>query len=171
MLKNDSYFVVVSGDFIFGDFIEAIITKNDFLVKKMTISTLSLNENNVDSLSILLNNGFCDELDLVVSDYFFSHERKNLVPYIYKELDKSNKFHLSVARIHTKICIFETYCGKKIIFDGSVNLRSSGNIEQLRVEESEFLYDFNYDYLNKIVELYKTIDKTVSPKKLWKIIS
>lgn len=41
----------VSGSFIFGDFIEAYLTTQQACAKKMTISTLSLSQNNVDSLS------------------------------------------------------------------------------------------------------------------------
>src|SRR5690606_26500043 len=46
--------VIVSGSFIFGDFIEAYITHHNAKVIKMTISTLSLSQENVDSLRNLL---------------------------------------------------------------------------------------------------------------------
>lgn len=42
---------IVHGNFIFGDFIEAYLVENKARVKEMTISTLSLNQNNVDSIS------------------------------------------------------------------------------------------------------------------------
>lgn len=157
--KNDRYFVIVNGTFYFGDFIEALIVKNNWHVKKMTISTLSLNENNVDSLANLLNGEFVDALDLIISDYFFAHERHNLIPYLYQELDKGDKFQLAVAGTHCKICIFETHDGKFVVIHGSANLRSSSNIEQIIVEESEFLYNFNIEYQTRIVDYYKTIDK------------
>ena len=136
----------------------------------MTISTLSMNENNVDSLANLLNWGLLDELNLIVSDHFFSHERHNLIPYIYKELDKNDKFQLAAAGSHCKICIFETYCGKFIIMHGSANLRTSANIEQLVIEESENLYHFNDDYQMKIIDKFKTINKAVRVGQLWKTI-
>jgi len=169
-LKDNRYFVVVNGSFIFGDFIEAFITENNLHVKKMTISTLSLSENNVDSLAILLNNDYVDELDLIVSDYFYSHERKNLVPYLYQELDKNNKFQLSAASTHCKLCIFETHCGHFVVIHGSANLRSSGNIEQFVIEENKELYDFNNEYQLLITEKFKTIDKSIRGKELWNII-
>lgn len=169
--RNSRYFVVVNGSFIFGDFIEALVVENNYHVKKMTISTLSLSENNVDSLANLINGNYVDELNLIVSDYFYSHERHNLTPYIFQELDKDNKFQLAAASTHCKLCIFETHDGEKIVIHGSCNLRSSSNIEQFVIEESPALYDFNDEYQMQIVEKYKTINKSVRDNTLWKTIN
>lgn len=166
-LKDNRYFIIVNGSFIFGDFIEAFIINNDLHVKKMTISTLSLSENNVDSLAGLLDGDYVDELNLIVSDYFYSHERSNLVPYIYKELDKNNRFQLAAASTHCKLCIFETHCGHYVVIHGSANLRSSSNIEQIVIEESQTLYKFNDDYQCDIINKFKTINKSVRGKDLW----
>ena len=51
--KGCRYFVITDGKFIAGDFIEAFVTEHNIHVKSMTISTLSLSENNVDSLANL----------------------------------------------------------------------------------------------------------------------
>lgn len=96
------YDVFVSGSFIFGDFLEAFIMGNNAKCKKMTISTLSLNQNNVDSLYNLLAGNYIDELNLIVSVYFWGNEIRSLIPYMYRKLDFGNKFQLSVASIHTK---------------------------------------------------------------------
>ncbi|GAA4338588.1 hypothetical protein GCM10023149_48660 [Mucilaginibacter gynuensis] len=168
--SKSRYFVVINGSFIFGDFIEALIVVNNFHVKQMIISTLSMSENNVDSLANLVNGNFVDELNLIVSDYFYSHERYNLIEYLYQELDKDDKFQLAVAGTHCKICIFETHCDKKILIHGSANLRSSSNIEQFVIEENELLYDFNFDYQQSIVEKFKTINKPVRGAKLWQAV-
>jgi hypothetical protein len=167
-LKDHRYFVIVNGSFIFGDFIEAFITLNNLHVKNLTISTLSLNENNVDSLANLLNGEYVDQLNLIVSDYFYSHERSNLVPYLNKELDKGNKFQLAAASTHCKLCIFETYCGHYVVIHGSANLRSSSNIEQFVIEENKELYDFNNRYQDRILKKFKTINKSVRGNDLWR---
>lgn len=168
--KKDRYFVIVNGSFIFGDFIEALVVLNNYHIKKMTISTLSMSENNVDSLANLLNGNFIDELNLIISDYFFSHERNNLVKYIYEELDKNNKFQLAVASTHCKLCLFETHCGKHVLIHGSANLRSSSNIEQFIVEENESLYNFNDNYQREIINIYKTINKSLRGDTLWQAV-
>jgi hypothetical protein len=165
--EKDRYYVIVDGSFIFGDLIESLIIDKKYHVKSMTVSTLSLSENNIDSFALLLNNGFVDELNLIISAYFFSHERSNLIDYAYKELDKNNKFQLAVAGSHCKICIFETICGKHIVIHGSANLRSSGNIEQIEIENNKTLYNFNKEYQDNIINYYKTINKPIRSQKLW----
>lgn len=159
--------VFVSGSFIFGDFIEAYLTTHNAKAKRMTISTLSLSQNNVDSLHNLLKYGYIDELNLIVSVYFYGNEIRSLIPYIYRQLDMDNKFQMAVAGIHTKTCQFETLGGRKVIIHGSANLRSSGNIEQFTIEENPELYDFYDTNFAKVLEKYATIKKPVRNKQLW----
>lgn len=177
--KNCRHFVVIDGTFIFGDFIEALIVENNYLVKRMVISTLSMSQNNVDSLRNLLDGDYVQQLDLIVSDYFYSHEKSDLLPYIYEQLDIDNKFQLAAAGTHCKLCIFETECGKFICIHGSANLRSSSNIEQFVVEENETLYNFNLEFQEAILEKYKTINKnsksvyqnkSLRNKQLWQVV-
>lgn len=162
--KGCYYFCIINGSFISGDFIEALIVENNFHVKKMTVSTLSMSQNNIDSFNNLIKGNFLDEFNLIISDYFFSHERNGLVKYAYEKLDIDNKFQLAVAGTHCKNCLIETHCGKKIFIHGSNNLRSSGNIEEFSIHENEYLFDYNNEYLDKIIEVFKTINKDVKNK-------
>lgn len=168
--ENNRFFVIIDGSFFFGDFIEAFIVRHNIHVKKMTISTLSMNKNNVDSLANLINGNYIDELNLILSDYFYSHEKHDLIPYIYETLDIDNKFQLSFAGTHCKICIFETVNKRKFVFHGSANLRSSSNIEQIMLEESEELYNFMDEIQSNILEEYKTINKSLRGNKLWQTV-
>ena len=164
--KGERYFVIVDGSFIYGDFIEAFVIENKLHVKSMTISTLSFSQDNIDSLANLLNWEYCDELNLIVSSYFFSHEKRTLIPYAYKTLDKKNKFQLAVSDFHTKICIFETINNEFFVIHGSANLRSCDAIEQICIEENKELYDFNNEIHNTVIEKYKTINKPVRRAQL-----
>jgi hypothetical protein len=166
----DRVFCIVSGEFIFGDFIEAFIVENDILVEEMIISTLSYSQDNVDSLHNLIKGDYIKKLDLIVSDFFFAHERKMLIPYTYEKLDLDNNFQLAVAGTHCKTYQFKTSGGKHIIIHGSVNLRSSSNLEQFVIEDNQDLYNFNKDYQNKIIEKYKTINKSIRNSKLDNLI-
>jgi hypothetical protein len=169
--KNTRQFCVVSGAFIFGDFIEAFIVHNNFHIKRMIISTLSMSQENIDSLKNLFIGGYVDQLDLIVSTYFYSHERHALIPYMYKELDEKNKFQLAIADVHTKICIFETYGGGYVCIHGSANLRSSNCVEQFCVEENEDLFRFLDEFHIDVIEKFKTINKSVRNKSMINIIN
>lgn len=161
----------VSGSFIFGDFIEAYLTTQNACAKKMTISTLSMSQNNVDSLHTLMEKGYIEELNLIISVYFWGNERSSLIPYIYKQLDIGDRFQLAVAGVHTKTVHFETLGGRKIIMHGSANLRSSGNIEQFTMEENPELYEFYDDHFNRIIDKYATIRKPIRNSKAWDLFT
>ena len=162
----DRAFVIVNGSFIFGDFIEAFIVENQINVLEMTISTLSYSKDNIDSLKNLFDADYIQELNIIVSDYFYSHEKNKLIKYTYDQFENNN-FQLATAGTHCKICQFKTEGNKHIIIHGSVNLRSSGNIEQFVIEDNKELYNFNKEYQDRIIEKYKTINKTIRSENLW----
>lgn len=162
IFKNERYYCLTDGNFIFGDFIEAFLVCRNMNAKELTISTLTLSEENIDSLRGLLDGGFVDKLNLIVSDHFFSYERDNLVEYIYETLDIENKFQLSVCNIKSKVILIQTEenGGRKYVIHGSANLSSSNSIEQFSIEENEALFDFNKNILDNIIENFKTIYKS-----------
>ena len=161
---NKKTFAIVNGSFIFGDFIEALLIENAILCKEMQISTLSLSQENIDSLAGLMKDGYIENLMIVGSDFFASHEKYNLMEYMKEVLDIDNRFQIIVARIHMKVCIFETSKGNKFVIHGSANLRSSSNYEQIVIEKNAELYDFIHDFHEKLGIKYKVINKKI-PKK------
>lgn len=166
--KHSAFFSFIPGNFVFGDFIEAFVVKNNLHIKKMQISTLSMSYDNIHNIKNIMHGGFVDDLYLIISDYFYSHERGGLIKDVYELLDteKSN-FQLAVARIHAKVCIFETYDGMKYTIDGSANLRSSDNIEQFSIQENESLYDTINAFYSGICDKYKTINKSLKHSDIW----
>jgi len=165
--ENDRYHVIIDGKFFFGDFIEAFIVKHNIHVKRLLISTLSMNKNNVDSLANLINGNYVDQLNLILSDYFYGHEKHDLVPYIYEHLDVDNKLQLSFAGTHCKVCLIESHNSRYYVFHGSANLRSSSNIEQICLEENKDLYLWYSEIQYSISEEYKTINKSIRGNQLW----
>lgn len=161
----------IAGSFIFGDFIEAFMTTHNCGTPKMTISTMSMSEENVDSLRTLMEKGYIGELNLIISVYFWGHERHGMLPYIYEQLDIDNRFQLAVAGMHTKTVHFTTHGGKKIVMHGSANLRSSGSIEQFTIEENPKLHDFYEEQFCKIIDKYATIKKPIRNSKAWDIFT
>jgi hypothetical protein len=167
--QNERLYVIVDGTFIFGDYLEALAVTKNIYFDELTISTLSLSQNNIDSLANLINGDYLGKLNLIVSDYYFSHERQKLIPYMYEVLDIDNKFQLAVCNTHCKIAMIKTG-NHYITIHGSANLRSSGNIEQIMIENNKELYDFNYEIHNNILNTYKTINKSIRNKKLWQVV-
>lgn len=171
--KGERVHCLLSGSFIFGDLIEAYIVENDLHVKNLKISTLSMSLENTDSLANLINGNYVDELNLLVSSYFWGHERWKLIPYIFEQLDIDNKFQLAVSANHCKIVLIETHEKDKIIIHGSSNLRSSNCIEQMCIENNDDLFDFYNSFFEIIVDKFQTIDKEIKGNrggKLWQAL-
>lgn len=159
-----------TGDFIFGDFIEAFMEVYDVTAKKLTISTLSMSEDNIAMLGALLLDGRVEELNLIISYYFYANERHDKMPMIYTTLGQDNRFQLAVARTHSKIIQMETTRGNKLVIHGSANLRSSSSIEQFTVEDNPELYDFYDEVHTQILDKYKTINKAVGTRELRQVL-
>ncbi len=67
---------ITSGTFVLGDAIEALIVNKKLEVKKMTIYSLSLNDVNIDSLKDLMTNEYVDEVNLVLSVWYYANNNK-----------------------------------------------------------------------------------------------
>jgi len=161
--KGEQIHCIVNGSFIFGDFIEALLVEKKVIVDQMDISTLSMSQDNIDSLNNLLIKGYIKNLNLIVSNFWYSHEKADLIPYLYKELDYKNRFQLAVCRNHTKIILMKVN-NSYFIMSGSANLRSSKNDEMFMIQESKQLYDFYNDWFIDKLDKYSVIDK----KYTWK---
>lgn len=170
--EGEAVYCMVSGNFIAGDIFEAYLNKHDMIAEEMIISTLSYSKDNIDSLRNIQLKNRVKNMALIVSDYFFSHERSNGIKYTIEELAKDDeKFTLAVAGLHTKVALIKTECGKHLIFHGSANLRSSRCMEQIIVENNENLYYFNRAWMVDIIEKYTATHKSLRGDKLWQMVA
>jgi hypothetical protein len=156
---------VVSGRFVFGEFLEAWIKANNWLIPDLYCATLSLSGDNIDSLGNLLHGDYVQRLHLTVSDYWYSHERgrNGLVDYAYQELDldpDGDRFQLSVTGSHAKVTLMAPAEGGHYVLHGSANLRSSASIEQFALENDPDLYAFHLAWIQALEAQYHTIRTT-----------
>lgn len=158
-------FAWVSGAFIFGDILEAIWREKNIAIKNISIASLSISDENIDSWAgILANDPGIERFDLVCSAYFYSHEKFQLVPYLYHRLGNDDRTQVAFGAYHMKIMAIETHQGNTLTIHGSANMRSSSNIEQIMVEVNDRpLYDFNSTQIREICEKYGTINRKVRP--------
>ena len=150
----------IDGSFIFGDIIEAFAAEGILHPKRVFFSTLSMNQENIDSLKNCFDFFDMERLDIVLSDYFYSHEKNNLVPYLYETLDRGNRTQVAFCHVHTKIIGIETTNGNKILIHGSANMRTCGAIEQICLECDPDLFDFNAAIVDEMIDKYATINKS-----------
>lgn len=160
LFPGEQLHAIVDGNFVFGDFIESLLYDKKCICEHMHLSTLSLSQENIDSLAGMLNDGTIKKLTLVLSNYFYSHEKHVLIKYLLKELDHADRLDVIIIRNHTKICLMEIR-NIRIVLTGSSNLRSSRSIEQFCLQESKTLYKFYETWFND-KRPYSIINKEVS---------
>lgn len=165
---GETIHALLSGNFIFGDFLEALAVENCVQFKSMTLSTLAMSDENVISLENLLASGLLGHLDLIVSSYFWSHNRHNAA-FIYETLCDPFGTRLAVAGIHTKIAMIETD-KSKLVIHGSANMRSSRTIEAITIEANPDLYEFHKSWHDMILDDYAVTRKERRASNLWSLI-
>lgn len=149
------YFAFVSGKFIFGDLIEALCYTHDLHPETVYLTTLGMGKNNVDSIVNLVDYLGVGKVNLVVSNYFVSVERRKLVPYMIEEFG-GKAVDVAVLASHAKICLMD--CEEtKIIIAGSSNLSSSNNVEQFQFFHDDRLFCWIRERLDQIMDKFTVI--------------
>lgn len=173
LAQGERVHMLCSGNFIFGDLIEAAAVANDWLIQELWIGTLSLSVGNIESLANLFAGDYLRDLHLQVSDYWFAHNRGHdgLLEYLYEQLDQPDqpealpadlrRFQLAVSGSHAKIALIRLATGERYTLAGSANLRSSASIELLTCEEDPALFDFHREWMASLEALYRTINHQI----------
>ena len=163
---NQDYICIVSGTFIFGDFIEALLYRKALKPSVMFIATLGMSANNVDSLVNCVDYLKCEKLNLLVSHYFAGVERHNLIPYMEREF-AGRPINVAVLQSHMKMCIIRSELGDAAII-GSANLSSSNNVEQFTITHNSETVDFCESRMQSIMDRFTVIKGMERQKMNWK---
>lgn len=159
---------IVGGNFIFGDFVCAWLLENGVRAEELTICTLGLSVSNVEALRFCVDKGYIGRLNIIVSGFFFVHERHAIIAELLKRMDierEGYSFSLAAAGIHTKVVLLRVRNGMKFIMRGSANFRSSASLEEFEFENSSELYDFYYTTHFNIMNKNGVIDENITLKK------
>ena len=161
-------FCLLSGNFIFGDFLEAMTTLDKWRIERLTIHTLTMSQDSIESLENVLIMDEPSQLHIIMSDYWYAHEQgraNGLLWELYDKCDIGDGFRLAFCRTHAKICTVQTKAGHKIVIHGSANMRSHGVMEQFTIENDPDLYDFIERWNDGILDRYDIINHDVRRKK------
>lgn len=174
-------FAFVSGNFVFGDLLEALVDARRLSVRRLGIQTLSMSDENIDSIRNVLEAMPVERLDLVLSDYWYAHEchKTGLVGYLFDELDLDGlELRVAFAGVHCKVMTIETLRGNVLTMHGSANLRSSGNVEQLHISPDRGLFEFCEGMTQRILDAYDVVNqgnrkrkKSVRRAALWQAVA
>jgi hypothetical protein len=112
-------------------------------IEELIIATLSMSKKNAEDL-VRLNPVTADFL---LSDYFAKVDKETVYRDVVKELEKINA-RIKIIRNHCKISLIkinENY----FVMEGSANLRSSSNIEQMTITNNQEVYEFHKKWITE----------------------
>ena len=113
------------------------------------IATLSYNGRNLSEMVRLLDEGKTKTLTLLCSSFFRDHN-KELWTETLDEF-RERKQRAAAARSHAKVVTIEMAAGVKLVVEGSANLRSNSNREQIALLRHDGLHDWHGAWIDALV--------------------
>lgn len=144
---GDHTHAILRGDFVLGDLIPAILERGPCI--HVRIATLGLSEYNAETLARLCRAGTIGQITMVVSHYFEQVNKSTVYADVRRIL--ADFCHFVVMRSHAKVITLHTEHDHWVI-EGSANLRSSDNLEQMTVYNDADLLAFHSDWIDYVRE-------------------
>lgn len=140
---------VLRGDFVLCDLIPAIIREHG-RCPQLHIATLGMSSANADALASLHHAGLIGEITICCSLYFRQVDRLSTYREVAARLEGIAK--IIVARNHAKVICLPTESGDHFVIEGSANLRSSDNLEQIAIFNDAELIAFHRAWMAELEE-------------------
>jgi hypothetical protein len=119
--------------------------------RHLRIATLCYSKRNITELSSLLETQKGLALTLLVSVFHREHN-KALHEWAVEELTEYPSVRIAAARSHCKVVCFDLGPDDAIILEGSANLRTNKNREQLAVFRDRQLHDWHAAWIDELVK-------------------
>ena len=144
---DDRTHCLLRGDFVLCDIIPALIAERG-RCPHLRISTLGLSIANADALACLVERGHVGALTLIVSHYFAQVDKATVFRAVDARL--AGVARLVITRTHAKVICLPTACGDTFTLEGSANLRSSDNIEQMVITNDPDTFAFHGAWIDDL---------------------
>jgi hypothetical protein len=108
-------------------------------VDHLALSTLSFHRRNSEALLSWIDAGLVARLTMVCSVFFREHFAETF-DAIHQALKPPHR--IAATRTHAKLICMHFTSGRKMVIEGSANLRSNGNAEQYTLVNDAQLCDF-----------------------------
>jgi hypothetical protein len=122
-------------------------------VETMRIATLCYNARNLAEMTALLDSGRVKALTLLCSAFFRDHNKALWEETLEQFRPRGQR--AAAARSHAKVVTFAFASGRRLTLEGSANLRSNGNREQLLLADGADLHDWHVRWIDELVDRHE----------------
>jgi len=144
---SDRTHCLLRGDFVLCDLIPAIVRARGHC-PHLRIATLGMSVANADTLAGLVARGEVSRLSLIVSSYFQQVDKTTVFQAVTARL--AGIATITITRSHAKVICLPTASGDHYVIEGSANLRSSDNIEQMLITNDPATHAFHAAWLDEL---------------------
>ena len=127
--------------------------------RRLRIATLCFNRRNAVEMLGLLESGKIGGLTLLASS-FFKANNKELFESFRDDLADFPTSRIAAARSHCKVVCFDFADGTGLVLEGSSNLRTNSNREQMALMNDRGLHDFHAAWLDRMVSAHAEVNES-----------
>ena len=137
--------LILGGEFHGIDLVVSLLNSTAATCEKLTISTLSTNADNAETIAKLMQAGKIRECLIVASEMF-----RDRSPEDYQRVLKTIEAaggKIYAARNHSKIVLMQMDDGARFVMHGSLNLRRCHSFEQIAIVNDGELFHFFEEFI------------------------
>jgi hypothetical protein len=125
-------------------------------VNHLRAATLAFSRRNLDLLTRLLDAGAVRRLTLLCSKFFARHNGE--VYQALRDAFRDRGQRAAASRSHCKIVCMDFAAGDPLLLEGSPNLRTNSNLEQLVMIRDRAAHDFRAAFIDSEVDAHEGAD-------------
>jgi hypothetical protein len=152
---GESLHTLLTGYFDFALCLTVVIRSHPAACTHARCSTLTFSRRNVEELCHWLDEGLVYKITLLCADFMAKAS-----PEVYRgavfELAEARGQVVGSARCHAKVVTLHFADGLKLTFEGSANLRTNRNLENLTVVNDSGLHDWHAAWIDQRVREHET---------------
>lgn len=144
---------ILRGDFVLADLLPHLLEPH--YCPHLRIATLGMSAENAELLARLHKAGKVGKITMVLSHYFEQVNKSTVYFEVRQRLEGIAQF--AVMRSHAKVIC----CPRApddtgmvrdwLVFEGSANLRSSDNLEQMTIFNDEAVHEFHREWMDHVL--------------------
>jgi hypothetical protein len=153
-----SLHTLLTGYFDFALVLTCVLRSRPCPCEHARIATLSFGPKNTQEIARWLDDKLVSRVTLLCADFMAKAS-----PQVYQgavaELAEHRGQMVGSARCHAKVCTLAFADGLRLVFEGSANLRTNRNMENLAVVNDPGLHDWHAEWIDAKVREHE-IDKS-----------
>jgi hypothetical protein len=154
-----SLHTLLTGYFDFALVLTCVLRSRPVPCEYARIATLSFGKKNTQEMAGWLDDGLVRRLTLLCADFMAKAS-----PEVYQgavaELADQRSQVVGSARCHAKVVTLAFADGMRLSFEGSANLRTNRNLENLAVVNDPGLHDFHAGWIDAKVREHATVNES-----------